>query len=85
MRFDHCDLFSSLPLEGDLVTGKLQGELVYPQGRQLIGVVQSNPVNVIVLPVQPFHSLPFSLLFRLLLAHFYLAKVLSMGVALQER
>ena len=36
--------------------GKVQGELVNPQGRQLAGVVQSNPVNVIVLPVQPFHS-----------------------------
>ena len=45
--------------------------------RQLIGVVQFNPVNAIVLPVQPFHSLPFSLLFLLLLAHFYLGKALS--------
>ena len=33
---------------------------------------QPNPVNVIVLPVQPFHPLPFSLLFLLLFAHFHL-------------
>ena len=30
---------------------------------KLFGVVQSNPVNIDVLPVQPVHSLPFSLLF----------------------
>ena len=60
-----------------LVMGKVQELLVHPQGRKLIEVVQSNPVNVIVLPVQPFHSLPFSLLFLLLLVHFYLGKVLN--------
>ena len=59
--------------------GKVQGELIHPQGRPLIGVVQSNPVNVVVLPVQPFHSLPFSLLSLLLLAHFHLGKVLNCG------
>ena len=60
-----------------LVMGKVQGLFFHPQGRQLIEVVQSNPVNVIVLPVQPFHSLPFSLLFPLPLTHFYLGKVLN--------
>ena len=25
VRFDHCDLFSFLPFEGDLVMGKVQG------------------------------------------------------------
>ena len=30
---------------------------------KLFGVVQSNPVNVVVIPVQPLHSVPFSLLF----------------------
>ena len=43
----------------------------------LIGVVQSSQVNVIVLLVQPSHSIPFSLLFLFLLAHFYLDKVLN--------
>ena len=57
--------------------GKEQGRLVHPQGRQLIGVVQSDPVNDILLPVQLFHSFPFPLLFLLLPAHFYLGKVLS--------
>ena len=56
VHFDHCDLFSFLPFEGDLVMRKVQGWLVHPQGRQLIGVVQSNPVSAIVLPVQRFHS-----------------------------
>ena len=72
-----CALFSFLPLEGDLVMGKVQGELVHPEGRQLIGVVKSNPVNATALPVQPFHSLPVSLLFLLPLAHFSLGKVLG--------
>ena len=44
---------------------------------RLIGVVQSKPVHAIVLPVQPFHSLSFRLFFLLLLAHFYLDKVLN--------
>ena len=59
MRFDHCNLFSFPAFEGDLVTGKVQGELIRPQGGQLIGVVQSNPVNAIVLPVQPVPFVPF--------------------------
>ena len=36
MRFDHCDLFSFPPFEGDLVMGRVQGYFVHPQGRQLI-------------------------------------------------
>ena len=40
MHFDHFDLFSFLPFEGDLVMGNVRGELVHPQGRQLIKFVQ---------------------------------------------
>ena len=60
-----------------LVMGKVQGLFVHPQGRQLIEVVQSNPVTVIVLLVQPFHSLPFSLLFLLLPVYFYFFYLLN--------
>ena len=45
-------------------------------------VVKSIPVNV--LPVQPFHSLPFSLLFPLLLVHFYLGKVINILLGISE-
>jgi len=61
--FDHCDLFSFLSLKGDLVIGKVQWKLVDPQGWQLARVVQSNPLSVIVLTVQPFHSLQSPLSF----------------------
>ena len=61
VRFDHCDLSSFLYFKGDLVVGKVPRYVINPQRRQPIEVVQSNPVNILALPAQPFHSPPFSL------------------------